>query len=323
MNRTLKLTFTTTFSAALLACSLTGAARAAGKHSPEAQAARDEVQKMIGFVPAAIDALPDDALPGAWEELKTLQVSTDTALPCWFKEIVGLSVAAQLPSPALVYGHTQLAKASGASAAQIGDAVAEAALTRHWSTFFNGMQLDETKFRAEIGRVVDGAKKAMASGAQPPAPLNVVDQKTALADIKQGFGFVPEFITKFPAGSVAGAWREMRDVELNPGTALSGKYKSLVGLAVASQIPCRYCVIADTEFARLEGATDKEIGEAVAMAGLVRHWGALMTGLGVDEGAYKKDMDRIAKGVARMAKAGGKGAARSTTKDATAMTNTK
>jgi AhpD family alkylhydroperoxidase len=304
-----------TVSTTMLALCLAGTARAEAKRSPEATAARAEIQKMIGFVPGAFDALPDNALPGAWEEFKTLQASDTTALPCKVKEIIALSVAAQLPSPALVYGHTQIARASGASAAEISDGVAMAALARHWSTFFNGMQLDEGKFRAEIGRVLDGAKKAAASGAAPPAPINVTDAKTALADIKQSFGFVPEFINRFPAASLAGAWREMRDIEMNPTTALSGKYKSLVGLAVSSQIPCRYCIIADTEFSKLEGATDREIAEAITISGMVRHWSAFMTGLAVDEGAYRKDMARIAKGIASMtktaasAKAGGKAAA--------------
>jgi AhpD family alkylhydroperoxidase len=290
---------TLSLSATTLAIALGGAARAETKRSPEAAAARAEIQKMIGFVPGMLNAVPDHALPGAWEEMKTLQVSTDTALPCKVKEIIAASVAAQLPSPALVYGHSQLARASGATQAELADGVVMAAGARHWSTFFNGMQLDEKQFRADLARFVDGERKAMAAGAAPPAPLNVVDQKTALADIKQAFGFVPEFLAKFPAAHLAGAWREMRDTEVAT-TALPGKYKSLVSLGVASQIPCRYCVVADTELAKLQGATDKEIGEAVAMAGLVRHWATLMTGLAVDEAQYRKDMDRIAKGVAAM-----------------------
>jgi AhpD family alkylhydroperoxidase len=295
-----KSTLFATLAATTLALSLAGAAHAETKRSPEAAAARAEIQKMVGFVPATLNAVPDNVLPGAWDEMKTLQVSTDTALPCKVKEIIAASVAAQLPSPALVYGHTQLARASGATAAELADGVAMAAGARHWSTFFNGMQLDEKQFRADVAKFVEIAKKA-GSGAAAPAPLAVVDQKTALADIKQAFGFVPEFLAKFPAASLAGAWREMRDTEVAT-TALPGKYKSLVSLAVASQIPCRYCIVVDTELAKLQGATDKEIGEAVAMSGLVRHWGTLMTGLAVDEAQYRKDMERIAKGVAAMGK---------------------
>jgi AhpD family alkylhydroperoxidase len=290
-----------TLSLSMLALSLGGAARAETKRSPEAAATRAEIQKMLGFVPGMLNAVPDHALPGAWEEMKTLQVSTDTALPCKVKEVIAASVAAQLPSPALVHGHTQLARASGATQAELADGIVMAAGARHWSTFFNGMQLDEKQFRADVARFVELEKKAMAGGAAPPAPLNVVDQKTALADIKQTFGFVPEFLAKFPAAGLAGAWREMRDTEVAT-TALAGKYKSLVSLAVAAQIPCRYCVVVDTELAKLQGATDKEVGEAVAMSGLVRHWATMMTGFAVDEAQYKKDMERIAKGVASMTK---------------------
>ena len=40
-----------------------------------------------------------------------------------------------------------------------------AALTRHWSTFLNGIQTDEAKFRGEIAKIVDNVKKASASKA--------------------------------------------------------------------------------------------------------------------------------------------------------------
>jgi AhpD family alkylhydroperoxidase len=310
MTRTMTKTLFTTMSATMLALALGGAARAEAKHSPEAAAARAEIKKVIGFVPAAFDAVPDNVLPGAWKELKALQVADNTAIPCKYKEIISIAVASQLPSPTLVYGHSQIARAAGASQAEIADGVAMAAGARHWSTIFNGLQLDEAKFRAEIGRLVEGAKKAMAAKQAPPPPLNVVDAKTAMQDIKNAFGFVPEFVTKMPAQALPGAWREMRDVELAP-SALPDKYKSLTGLAVSSQIPCRYCVIADTEFAKLGGATDAEIAEAVTLGGLTRHWAALMTGLGVDDATYKKDMEKIARGIAGMGKA------------KTAMTNTK
>jgi AhpD family alkylhydroperoxidase len=305
-THTIKPALVTTLAATALALALGGTSRAESKPSPDAEAARADVQKTLGFVPGFIKALPDDMLPGAWAELTSLEGSPNTALPCALKEIIGVAVSAQLPSAPMVYAHTQLAKASGATPAQIADGVAIAALTRHWSTFMNGIQLDDAKFRAELGKFLGDAKKAMASGAPPPAPppIKVVDAKSALADIRQNMmGMVPEFIGKFPAPGLAGAWLEERDVELSEATALSGKQKSLVGLAVAAQIPCRYCVFADTELAKLAGATDAEITEAVAIGALTRHWGTVLTGFGLDEAAYKRDMDRIAKMIAAKSKA--------------------
>jgi AhpD family alkylhydroperoxidase len=304
-KHTLRVTVFATLSATTLALALGGAARAETRPSPEAEAARADVQKTLGFVPGFIKALPDNLVPGVWAELKGLEAASSTALPCTLKEIIGVSVSAQLPSAPMVYGYTQLAKASGATHEQIAEGVAIAALTRHWSTFMNGIQMDEGKFRAEVGKFIGDIKKAMAAGTPPPAPspIKVVDAKSALADIRQNMmGAVPEFLAKFPAPGLAGAWLAERDVELSPSTALADKQKSLVGLAVAAQIPCRYCIIADTEFAKLGGATDAEIAEAIAMGGITRQWGTLLTGLALDEAQYKKDMDRIAKMVGAMTK---------------------
>ncbi len=109
-------------------------------------------------------------------------------------------------------------------------------------------------------------------------------------------GYVPEFIAKFPAEARAGAWREFRDVQLNPKSALPGKTKELVGLAVASQIPCRFCIIAHTEFAKLNGATDREITEAIAMGALTRNLSTMVNGLQVDEPTFRKDIKRLVDG---------------------------
>jgi len=81
-----------------------------------------------------------------------------------------------------------------------------------------------------------------------------------------------------------------------PQTALPGKVKSLVGLAVSSQIPCRYCVFADTEFAKLEGASEREIAEAVAAGSIARQYITLIEGLQVDEKAYRRDWERLTSG---------------------------
>jgi len=125
---------------------------------------------------------------------------------------------------------------------------------------------------------------------------------SAIADIKQSLGFVPEFLAKFPASALPGAWKEFKNVEASRDTAIAPKYKSLIGLAVAAQIPCKYCIIADTEFARADGATDAEIGEAVAMAGLVRHWSTWLNGTQVSETTFKKDVDAIVAGAKKAQK---------------------
>jgi AhpD family alkylhydroperoxidase len=282
---------------------LTAVGRPAAAADSPAAAARADIQRTLGFVPQFISKFPDVALPGVWEEMKSLQMNPHTALPPKIKELVGLAVAAQIPCHYCVVGHTEFAKLSGASDAEVGEAVSMAALTRHWSTFLQGIQTDETKFRADIQTLVDNAKRGMsAAPTSPPKPIAVVDGESALRDVQQSFGVTPEFLKRFPESARAGAWREMKDVQMNPKTALAPKYKELIGLAVASQIPCRYCVVGHTEFAKLSGATDAEITEAIAMAALTRNMSTMLNGLQVDEAGFRRDVDRLVKGAKAAAK---------------------
>jgi AhpD family alkylhydroperoxidase len=296
---------------ALLVLGAGATARAAepAAQSTAAAAARADIAKTLGFVPQFFLKFPEGMLPGTWEEMKALQMNPKTTLPGRTKELIGLAVAAQVPCRYCIVAHTDFAKLNGASEAEIGEAVGMAAITRHWSTFLNGIQTDDAKFRAEIARIVANVK---ASAGKAPAGKHVavVDGDTALAEVTQLLGFAPEFLQRFPSQGRAGAWRQMRDVQLNPATATSGKNKELMGLAVASQVPCHYCIIAHTELAKLNGATDAEITEAIAMAAFTRDMSTLLNGMQVDEAQFRKDIDRLVKGAQATAKASAKTALR-------------
>jgi AhpD family alkylhydroperoxidase len=263
--------------------------------SREARAARADIQKTLGFVPRFLGGLPDEALPGAWQEMKGLQLNPGTALPGRVKELIGLAVAAQIPCHYCIVAHTAFARLDGAGDRELGEAVAMAAVTRHWSTVANGLHLDEGKFRSEIAQVVAGARKPKAAAA-PAAATPVTDGASAQEDIRRSLGLVPEFMARFPGEGLPGAWMQFKSVQLSPDTALPSKTKELIGLAVAAQIPCSYCVYAHTELARLGGATDREIAEAVAMAALTRNLSTMLNGLQADEPAFKQDIARLVAG---------------------------
>jgi AhpD family alkylhydroperoxidase len=285
----------------LLGVSTTARADGDASGNTAAAAARADIGKTLGFVPQFFLKFPDVVLPGAWEEMKSLQLNPKTTLPGRSKELIGLAVAAQIPCRYCILAHTDFARLNGASDAEIGEAVAMAAVTRHWSTFLNGIQTDEDKFRAEIAKIVGNVQQA---AGKPPTgkPVTVVDGQSALAQVTQMLGYAPEFLRRFPDVARAGAWRQMRDVQLSPSTALSGKTKELIGLAVASQVPCRFCIIAHTEFAKLNGATDAELTEAVAMASLTRNLSTLLNGMQVDENQFRKDIAHLIKGASAAAK---------------------
>jgi AhpD family alkylhydroperoxidase len=301
-NKTLKL-LSGTIALLVVTVGASAAAQAQGTAKANADAARADIGKTLGFVPQFFQKFPDEVLPGAWDEMKSLQLNPHTALPGRTKELAGLAVSSQIPCKYCIYAHTEFAKLNGASEVEIGEAVAMAAMTRHWSTFLNGIQTDDAKFRAEIAKIADNVKHAAATKAAPGKPIAVVDGQTALAEATQMLGYVPEFIRRFPDVARAGAWRQFRDVQLSPTTALSGKAKELMGLAVASQIPCKFCIIAHTEFAKLNGATDEEITEAIAMASLTRDLSTLLNGMQVDEGQFRRDIDHLVKNVQTAARA--------------------
>ncbi len=112
-------------------------------------------------------------------------------------------------------------------------------------------------------------------------------------DIEQTLGTVPGFFKQVPEGSIAGAWSEMKSLQLNPKTKLDGKTKELIGLAVAAQIPCQYCIYFHTAAAKANGATEQEVREAVAMAAVVRHWSTVLNGTQTDFAAFKQDTDTV------------------------------
>ena len=80
--------------------------------------------------------------------------------------------------------------------------------------------------------------------------------------MKAMMGSVPVMFTKLPMNVRVSAWELFKSIN-NPNTAIPSKYGELIGLAVAAQIPCEYCIIAHTTLAKLFGATDEEIEETV------------------------------------------------------------
>ena len=104
-----------------------------------AAAAQADIARTVGFVPSFVKAMPANLVPGLWQEARDFEMSDKTALSVKNKDLIALAIAAQMPSRLTVWSYTKCARANGASEAEIKEAVAMAALVRHWSTFFNGI----------------------------------------------------------------------------------------------------------------------------------------------------------------------------------------
>ena len=118
-----------------------------------------------------------------------------------------------------------------------------------------------------------------------------------LTEVEQMMGFVPAFMRTIPDSLLPGWWDQVKALEMNPKTALDGKTKELIGLAVASQIPCEYCIYFHTKVAKANGATDQQIQEAIGMAAMTRFTSTLLHGNQIELAQYKKDVDRAFKPV--------------------------
>jgi len=116
--------------------------------------------------------------------------------------------------------------------------------------------------------------------------------KKAEAEMEAAFGTVPVMMKVYPDHLRASAWKWFA-ATMSPESAIPTKYSELISLAVASQIPCDYCVYAHTTMARMFGATDAEIQTAVAAAANTRHWSTVLNGADVSLDEFKKEWDGI------------------------------
>lgn len=136
-------------------------------------------------------------------------------------------------------------------------------------------------------------ERTVASTAKPQTMQPSAEYTAALDDIKTNLGMVPTFLKVYPQEGLPAAWEQMKAVEMNPNTQISAKYKDLIGLAVAAQIPCKYCVYFHGKFAALQGATQREMNEAIAIAASVRKWSTFAYGENLNFDTFKKDVDQI------------------------------
>ena len=116
-------------------------------------------------------------------------------------------------------------------------------------------------------------------------------RKTAENQITELMGFVPDFYKALPDATFNEAWQLQRSLELGE-TVLGAKTKELVGIAVASQIKCKYCIYFHTKAAETFGASKEEIREAALMGGMTNMMSNAISAGQVDIDDFKKDVDR-------------------------------
>lgn len=111
-------------------------------------------------------------------------------------------------------------------------------------------------------------------------------------EMKEMFGEGIGFVELIPDQFIDAEWDLIKRVQLGE-TLIPNKYKELIGLAIAAVTRCRYCVLFHTESAKLFGATEDEVEEALHYTKLVSGWSTYINGMQVDYDEFKAQVGRI------------------------------
>jgi AhpD family alkylhydroperoxidase len=107
--------------------------------------------------------------------------------------------------------------------------------------------------------------------------------------IEAVFGLVPSMFKEVPDSSLEMEWQLFKRVQFDAGP-IPNKYRELIGVAIAAATKCRYCAVYHTEVARLNGATDAEIEDAVHYAKSSMGWSTYINGLQLDYDQFKAEV---------------------------------
>jgi AhpD family alkylhydroperoxidase len=111
-------------------------------------------------------------------------------------------------------------------------------------------------------------------------------------EIEEAFGLVPTFFKLVPDSSLELEWQLFKRTQLEEG-AVPQKYRELIGIAISGVMKCRYCALYHTEAAKLNGATQSEIEDAVHFAKSAAGWSTYINGLQVDFDQFKEEIRRV------------------------------
>jgi AhpD family alkylhydroperoxidase len=116
-----------------------------------------------------------------------------------------------------------------------------------------------------------------------------MNRKEVYADIEGALGVVPTFIKALPDSTLEMEWQLLKRSQMEEGP-IPNKYRELIGVAISSVTKCRYCAYFHTEMAKLNGATEAEIEDAIHYAKSSAGWSAYINGQQADFDQFKSEI---------------------------------
>ena len=114
-------------------------------------------------------------------------------------------------------------------------------------------------------------------------------RKEVFKEIEQTLGIVPSFFKLVPDRSLEIEWKLFKTLQLEE-SPIPNIYKELIGVAISAVKKCKYCSFFHTEVAKLFGASDAEIEDAVHYAKSSAGWSAYLNGMQVDYDEFTKEL---------------------------------
>jgi AhpD family alkylhydroperoxidase len=118
-----------------------------------------------------------------------------------------------------------------------------------------------------------------------------MNRQEVYKEIEQMFGLVPSFFKMIPDSSLELEWKLFKQVQFDEGP-IPNKYRELIGVAIAAVTKCPYCSLYHTEVAKLNGATDAEIEDAVHFAKSSAGWSTYLNGMQMDYEQFKSEVNK-------------------------------
>jgi AhpD family alkylhydroperoxidase len=117
------------------------------------------------------------------------------------------------------------------------------------------------------------------------------DRKQVYAEMEDMLSVVPSMFTRMPDDELDMEWALFKRLQFEEGP-IPNKYRELIGLGISAVTKCKYCIFYHTELARLNGASEAEIEDALHYAKSSVGWSAYISGLQIDFEQFKAEISR-------------------------------
>jgi len=108
-----------------------------------------DIKKTMGLVLDQFKALPPEALPHEWAEMKTFSFGK-TKIPAKYRELMGLAIAASIKCPYCIHFHTRAARMNGATDEEIAETAMLTRFTTGWSSILHAADIDLVEFKKQF-----------------------------------------------------------------------------------------------------------------------------------------------------------------------------